>query len=72
MRYLRKWSMPFSTKALRTLPDIMLRRTGTEHPVTLAGQSQRRLPPVAAQLLGWDDMRKEAEIASIKKVYDLY
>ncbi len=55
-----------------TLPDIMLRRTGTGTLGNPGRTITEKVASVAAQLLGWDDMRKEAEIASIKKVYDLY
>ena len=55
-----------------TLPDIMLRRTGTGTLGNPGRTITEKVASVAAQLLGWDDMRKEAEIASIKKVYELY
>lgn len=55
-----------------TLADIMLRRTGTG---TLGNPGRTitdKVASVAAQLLGWDDRRKEMEIASMTKVYDIY
>ncbi len=55
-----------------TLADIMLRRTGTG---TLGNPGRTitdKVASVAAQLLGWDDRRKETEIASMTKVYDIY
>jgi len=56
----------------RTLRDIMLRRTGTG---TLGNPGTKiidKIVSVASEMLGWDDKRREEEIASLMKVYELY
>ncbi len=55
-----------------TLPDIMLRRTGTGTLGNPGRTITEKVASVAAQLLGWDDRRKQTEIASMTKVYDIY
>ncbi|MCU0458376.1 MAG: glycerol-3-phosphate dehydrogenase/oxidase [Bacteroidales bacterium] len=54
-----------------TLPDIMLRRTGTGTLGNPGRTITEKVAAVAAQLLNWDDNRKEIEIASMTKVYDI-
>jgi glycerol-3-phosphate dehydrogenase len=59
-------------ESARTLRDIMLRRTGTG---TLGNPGREiidRIASVAAELLGWDQKRREEERASILKEYELY
>lgn len=55
-----------------TLCDIMLRRTGTG---TLGNPGRvvtEKVASLAAEMLGWDERRKEEETASLMKVYDLF
>jgi len=50
----------------------MLRRTGTG---TLGNPGTKiidKIVSVASEMLGWDDKRREEEIASMIKVYELY
>lgn len=59
-------------ESAKTLKDIMLRRTGTG---TLGNPGRGRvdkIASVAAEMLGWDDKRREEEIGMMMKVYDLY
>jgi len=59
-------------ESAKTLRDIMLRRTG----IGTLGKPGRtvidKIATLAAGMLGWSEKRKEDEIASLMKVYDLY
>ena len=59
-------------ESAKTLGDIMLRRTG----IGTLGKPGRtvidKIATLAAGMLGWSEKRKEDEIASLMKVYDLY
>lgn len=59
-------------ESARTLRDIMLRRTGTG---TLGNPGKAvidRIASLAADLLGWNAGKREEEIASQMKVYDIF
>jgi glycerol-3-phosphate dehydrogenase len=56
----------------RTLRDIMLRRTGTGTLGNPGRKTVDRIASVAAEMLGWDERRREEEIASLNKVYELF
>ena len=59
-------------ESAKTLRDIMLRRTGIG---TLGNPGKTvidKISSLAAGMLGWSEKRKEDEIASLMKVYDLY
>jgi glycerol-3-phosphate dehydrogenase len=59
-------------ESARTLPDIMLRRTGTG---TLGNPGMDiigKIASLAAELLHWDRARTEEETASILRVYELH
>ena len=59
-------------ESAKTLRDIMLRRTGTG---TLGNPGQAiidKIADVAAEMLGWDDKRREEEIRLMMQVYELY
>jgi glycerol-3-phosphate dehydrogenase len=58
-------------ESAKTLRDIMLRRTGIG---TLGNPGKTvidKIASLAAVMMGWSDSRKEEEIASLIKVYDL-
>jgi glycerol-3-phosphate dehydrogenase len=59
-------------ESARTLRDIMLRRTGTGTLGNPGRTVTEKIASLAAELLGWEEKRKAEEIASIKKVYDLF
>ena len=59
-------------ESAKTLRDIMLRRTGIG---TLGNPGQAvidKVAALAAGMMGWSDKRKEEEIASFIKVYELF
>lgn len=59
-------------ESAKTLRDIMLRRTGIG---TLGNPGKTvidKIASLAAGMLGWSEKRKEDEIASFMKVYDLF
>ncbi len=59
-------------ESAKTLRDIMLRRTGIG---TLGNPGRTvidKIASLAAGMMGWSEKRKEEEIASLMKVYDLH
>jgi glycerol-3-phosphate dehydrogenase len=59
-------------ESVKTLSDIMLRRTGIG---TLGNPGKAvidKVAALAAGMMGWSDKRKEEEIASFIKVYELF
>ncbi|MHC1733633.1 MAG: glycerol-3-phosphate dehydrogenase/oxidase [Bacteroidales bacterium] len=59
-------------ESAKTLTDIMFRRTGIG---TLGNPGNAVIDKIAsltAGMMGWSEKRKEEEIASLKKVYDLF
>ncbi len=59
-------------ESAKTLTDIMLRRTGIG---TLGNPGKaviEKIASLAAGMLGWSEKRKEEEISSLMKVYDLH
>lgn len=59
-------------ESAKTLTDIMFRRTGIG---TLGNPGKaviEKIATLAAGMLGWSEKRKEEEIASLIKVYDLF
>jgi len=59
-------------ESARTLRDIMLRRTGIG---TLGNPGKamiEKIASLAAGMMGWSEKRKEDEIASLMKVYDIF
>ena len=59
-------------ESAKTLRDIMLRRTGIG---TLGNPGKtmiEKIASLAAGMMGWSEKRKEEEIASLMKVYDLH
>jgi glycerol-3-phosphate dehydrogenase len=59
-------------ESAKTLRDIMLRRTGIG---TLGNPGKaiiNKIAELAAGMMGWGEKRKEDEIASLIKVYDLF
>jgi len=59
-------------ESARTISDIMLRRTGTGTLGNPGRETVDKIASVAAEMLGWDDKRREEEIGLMMKVYDLY
>ncbi len=59
-------------ESAKTLSDIMLRRTGTGTLGNPGRGTMDKIASVAAEMLGWDDKRREDEIGLMMKVYDLY
>lgn len=59
-------------ESAKTLGDIMLRRTGTGTLGNPGIEIIGRIASVAAEMLGWDEKRKDEEIAMMLKVYQLY
>ncbi|HRW26834.1 MAG TPA: glycerol-3-phosphate dehydrogenase/oxidase [Bacteroidales bacterium] len=55
-----------------TLCDIMLRRTGTGTLGNPGRAVTEKVASLAAEMLGWDERRKEEETALLMKVYDLF
>ncbi len=59
-------------ESAKTLRDIMLRRTGIG---TLGNPGKTvidKIASLAAGMMGWNERRKEDEIASLMRVYDLF
>ena len=59
-------------ESAKTLRDIMLRRTGIG---TLGNPGKAvidKIASLAAGMMGWNERRKEDEIASLMRVYDLF
>ena len=59
-------------ESAKTLRDIMLRRTGIG---TLGNPGKtviEKIASLAAGMMGWSEKRKEEEISSLMKVYDLH
>lgn len=59
-------------ESAKTLRDIMLRRTGIG---TLGNPGKTiidKTATLAAGMLGWNEKRKEEEVASLMKVYDIF
>jgi len=59
-------------ESAKTLSDIMLRRTGTGTLGNPGRETVEKIASVAAEMLGWDDKRREEEIRLMMKVYELY
>ena len=59
-------------ESARTLRDIMLRRTGTGTLGNPGSDVIDRIVAIAAEMLNWDTKRKQEEIASMMKAYDLF
>ncbi len=59
-------------ESARTLRDIMLRRTGTGTLGNPGEEITGKIADVAAEMLGWDERRREEEIAQLNKAYELF
>ena len=59
-------------ESAKTLRDIMLRRTGTGTLGNPGMETIGKIASVAAEMLGWDDKRREEEMGLMMKVYQLY
>ncbi|MBE0677253.1 MAG: glycerol-3-phosphate dehydrogenase/oxidase [Bacteroidales bacterium] len=59
-------------ESAKTLRDIMLRRTGTGTLGNPGMETVGKIAAVAAEMLGWNDKRREEEIGLMMKVYELY
>ncbi len=59
-------------ESAKTLRDIMLRRTGTGTLGNPGRDTVEKIASVAAEMLGWDDKRREEEIGLMMKVFVLY
>ncbi|MDZ7635649.1 MAG: glycerol-3-phosphate dehydrogenase/oxidase [Bacteroidales bacterium] len=59
-------------ESAKTMGDIMLRRTGTGTMGNPGRTIIDKIAAVAAEMLGWDDNRREEEIGLMMKVYKIY
>jgi glycerol-3-phosphate dehydrogenase len=59
-------------ESAKTLRDIMLRRTGIGTLGNPGNAVIDKIATLAAGMMGWSEKRKEEEIASLIKVYDLF
>jgi glycerol-3-phosphate dehydrogenase len=59
-------------ESAKTLGDIMLRRTGTGTLGNPGMDTVGKIAAVAAEMLAWNDKRREEEIGLMMKVYDFY
>jgi glycerol-3-phosphate dehydrogenase len=59
-------------ESAKTLRDIMLRRTGIGTLGNPGNAVIDKIASLAAGMMGWSEKRKEEEIASLIKVYDLF